>query len=111
MRSDRTLGSKMKANLSVLLFFPIVFAVASCETTNSTSSSATTSAAVSSSSDSSASSGVKPYPKKKCLVTGEALDSKGQPITEVYQGQEVKFCCEPCRMAFHMNPSFYMAKL
>ena len=44
----------------------------------------------------SASGGVKPYPVKYCLVTGNELGSMGDPVTEVYQGQQIKFCCKAC---------------
>ncbi|NBV86484.1 MAG: hypothetical protein EBS01_09540, partial [Verrucomicrobia bacterium] len=40
--------------------------------------------------------GPKPYPLKVCLVTGNDLDSMGDPRVEVYNGQEVRFCCKPC---------------
>ena len=83
--------------------------MASCETTDSAATSGAGEAAAVS--EEASAPAVKPYRSKKCLVTGEPLDSQGTPITEVYKGQEVKFCCEPCKMAFHMNPGFYMAKL
>ena len=54
---------------------------------------------------------VRPYPLSTCLVTGEDLNAKGGPITQVYQGQEVKVCCKPCQMAFKKNPDLYLAKL
>lgn len=57
------------------------------------------------------SSGVKSYSSDKCLVTDNKLGSMGTPITQVYQGQEVKFCCQPCVKKFHENPSKYLAKL
>jgi len=56
-------------------------------------------------------SGVKPYPLKTCVVTGNELGSMGDPITEVYQGQQMKFCCKPCVAKFHKNPAKYLAKL
>jgi YHS domain-containing protein len=55
--------------------------------------------------------GVKPYPLKVCLVTGNALDSMGGPVNTVYNGQEIKFCCKPCLKKFEANPAKYLAKL
>jgi YHS domain-containing protein len=55
--------------------------------------------------------GVKPYPLKTCIVTGNELGSMGDPITEVYQGQQVKFCCKACIAKFHKDPAKYLAKL
>ncbi|MEI7774807.1 MAG: hypothetical protein WCK17_08525 [Verrucomicrobiota bacterium] len=56
-------------------------------------------------------SSVKPYPLKVCLVTGNDLDSMGDTRVEVYNGQEVRFCCGPCVRKFHANPEKYLAKL
>lgn len=54
---------------------------------------------------------VKPYPLKACIVTGNELGSMGDPITEVYQGRQVKFCCKACIAKFHKDPAKYLAKL
>jgi len=54
---------------------------------------------------------VRPYPLDTCLVTGNALGSMGDPITKVYDGQEVKFCCKPCVAEFEANPAEFLAKL
>lgn len=94
----------------MIRFLPLLFvattglALVSCETTSSPQ-------VVESAAPTPASPAVKPYPLKKCLVTGEPLMSKGHVVTEVYNGQEVKFCCEPCQQAFHLSPETYMAKL
>jgi nitrous oxide reductase accessory protein NosL len=56
-------------------------------------------------------SGVKPYPLKVCLVTGNDLDSMGDTRVEVYQGQELRFCCKPCVRKFYANPEKYLSKL
>ncbi len=53
----------------------------------------------------------KPYPLKNCLVSGNDLDSMGGPITKVYDGQEIKFCCKPCIKKFEANQAKYLAKL
>ncbi len=54
---------------------------------------------------------VKPYPLKTCLVTGNDLDSMGGPVTRVYDGQQIKFCCKPCVQKFEANPGKYLAQL
>ncbi len=59
----------------------------------------------------SAVSSIKPYPLKVCIVTGNALDSMGDTITENYNGQQVKFCCKPCVKKFHANPEKYLQKI
>ena len=53
----------------------------------------------------------KPYPLTKCLVSGNDLDSMGGPITKVYSGQEIKFCCKPCIKKFEANQAKYLSKL
>ena len=58
-----------------------------------------------------ASSGVKPYTNDICLVTDSELGSMGDPVREVYEGQELKFCCKACIAKFHKNPAKYLAKL
>lgn len=55
--------------------------------------------------------GVKPYPLDTCIVTGNKLGSMGPVITQVYQGQQVKFCCKPCVKKFAANPAKYLADL
>ncbi len=69
------------------------------------------SCATSGGSSASASTSVKPYPLKTCIVTGNELGSMGDPITEVYQGQQVKFCCKACIAKFHKDQAKYLAKL
>lgn len=54
---------------------------------------------------------VKPYPLSTCIVTENALGSMGDPVTRVYQGQEVKFCCDPCIAIFEEHPDLYLEKL
>ena len=53
----------------------------------------------------------RPYPLSTCLVTGEGLESKKGSITKVYKGQEVKFCCKPCVMAFNKSPQVFLSKI
>jgi hypothetical protein len=58
-----------------------------------------------------ATSSVIPYPLDTCIVTDNRLGSMGRPITKVYQGQEVKFCCAPCVEEFEESPEKFLAKL
>ncbi len=53
----------------------------------------------------------RPYPLKTCLVSGNDLGSMGGPITKVYNGQEIKFCCKPCIKKFEANQPKYLGKL
>lgn len=59
----------------------------------------------------SAAAKTKPYPHNYCLVTDNELGSMGRPVTKVYNGQEVKFCCKPCVAKFEKNPEKYLARL
>jgi len=58
-----------------------------------------------------ASGAVNPYTAQTCLVSGNKLGSMGTPVSEVYNGQEVKFCCKPCEKKFHANPEKYIASM
>lgn len=53
----------------------------------------------------------KAYPLKVCLVTGNDLDSMGDEVSIIYQGQIIKFCCRPCEKKFLRAPEKYLAKL
>ncbi|QJE96691.1 hypothetical protein [Luteolibacter luteus] len=59
----------------------------------------------------SSSAATKPYTKSTCAVTDNKLGSMGSPVTKVYDGQEVKFCCKPCVAKFEKNPRKYLAKI
>jgi len=56
-------------------------------------------------------SGVKSYPLKTCIVTDNDLESMGGSIRLVHEGQEVKFCCQPCIGKFRTDPGKYLRKL
>ena len=56
-------------------------------------------------------SGAKPYPLKYCVVSDNELGSMGDPVTRVYDGQEITFCCKPCIAKFEKNPKKYLDKL
>ncbi|MBN9688622.1 MAG: hypothetical protein J0M24_00155 [Verrucomicrobia bacterium] len=53
---------------------------------------------------------VKPYPLTKCIVSDDAFDH-GTPVVFVYQGQEIKLCCQDCRKDFDKDPTKYLTKL
>jgi YHS domain-containing protein len=53
----------------------------------------------------------KPYMAKTCIVSGNKLGSMGSPVSEVYKGQEVKFCCKPCVKKFHATPEKYIESM
>ena len=54
--------------------------------------------------------GVKPYPLTKCIVSDDAFDHD-KPVVFVYQGQEIKLCCQDCRKDFDKDPAKYLTKL
>lgn len=56
-------------------------------------------------------SATKPYPLETCIVADEALGSMGDPVVIVYEGREIKFCCDSCRPKFEADPAKYLAKL
>ena len=53
----------------------------------------------------------KPYPLKKCIVSGEKLGEMGKPVTLTYKGQEMKFCCKDCVKDFKKDPEKFIKKL
>lgn len=55
--------------------------------------------------------GVKPYPLNVCIVGGEKLGSMGEPVSLIYQGQQVKFCCGGCQPEFEKDPAKFLQKL
>ena len=44
-------------------------------------------------------------------MTDNELGSMGKPITQVYNGQTVKFCCKPCVREFNADPEKYLNKI
>jgi len=55
--------------------------------------------------------GAAAYPLDTCIVSGNRLGSMGDPITKVYDGREVKFCCAPCVEEFEASPAEFLEKL
>ena len=51
------------------------------------------------------------YPLTTCVVSGEKLDSMGDPYVFTHEGTEVRLCCESCLDDFNKEPAKYMAKL
>lgn len=78
----------------------VLLALAACASTDTGSTATATTA-----------KGVKPYTSDMCITTDNKLGSMGDPVTMVYEGQEVKFCCQPCVAKFKANPKKYLANL
>jgi hypothetical protein len=68
-------------------------------------------AACASTDEDTADGAVRPYPLDTCIIMDSKLGSMGDPITKVYNGQEIKFCCQPCVEEFEQNPEEYLARL
>jgi hypothetical protein len=51
------------------------------------------------------------YPLDYCIVTGEKLGSMGEPVTKVYDGREVRFCCNACPKIFEKDKAKWTKKL
>ena len=53
----------------------------------------------------------KPYPLDYCLVTGDKIGEMGTPVSTIYKGQEIKFCCKDCVKDFQKDPDKFLKKL
>lgn len=51
------------------------------------------------------------YPLTTCVVSGEKLDSMGEPYVFTHEGTEVRLCCKSCLDDFHKEPAKYLVKL
>ncbi len=51
------------------------------------------------------------YPLTTCVVSGEKLDSMGEPHVFTHEGTEVRLCCKSCLDDFNKEPAKYLAKL
>ena len=91
----------MKTTILITLLAALI-GLSSCATTSGDSQAGTSGVT---------GSGVKPYPKDVCIVTGNKLGSMGDPVTMNHKGQEVKFCCKPCVKKFQADPDKYLASL
>lgn len=55
---------------------------------------------------------IKPDLLATCPVSGDKLGGDmGKPFVFVYQGQEVKLCCNMCKADFDKDPAKYLAKI
>ncbi|MBI4664698.1 MAG: hypothetical protein HY735_38405 [Verrucomicrobia bacterium] len=53
----------------------------------------------------------KPYPLNVCVVSGEKLDSMGEPFVFAHDGREVKLCCKDCKKDFDKTTAKFVAKI
>jgi YHS domain-containing protein len=54
----------------------------------------------------------KPYPLKKCVVSGEAFEGSDMtPYQFVYKGQTIKLCCKGCLDDFNKEPEKFLKKI
>lgn len=53
----------------------------------------------------------RPYPLATCPVSGEELGSMGDAVIKVYEGREVRFCCDKCVSKFEADPAGYWKKV
>jgi len=51
---------------------------------------------------------VVPYPLDTCAVSGEKLGEMCEAVTKVYDGREVKFCCDKCVPKFEKDKAKYL---
>ena len=52
-----------------------------------------------------------PYPLTTCVVSGDKLGGDmGKPVTLIYKGQEMKFCCKDCVKDFNKDPKKWLKK-
>jgi len=52
-----------------------------------------------------------PYPLDSCIVSGEKLGSMGKPVVKVYDGREVRFCCNGCVKQFEAKKDDFLKKI
>ncbi|MDD5199869.1 MAG: hypothetical protein PHC88_08700 [Terrimicrobiaceae bacterium] len=52
----------------------------------------------------------KPYALDYCVYSGDKIGTMGKPVTEVYEGQEIKFCCKDCQKTFDKDPAAGLKK-
>jgi len=56
---------------------------------------------------------LKPYTLKKCVVSGEEIDEKGdmKPYVFTHGDRQIKLCCESCLKDFKKDPAKYVKKI
>jgi hypothetical protein len=52
-----------------------------------------------------------PYPLDTCPITGKKLGAMGDPVTKLYDGREVRFCCPACPPKFEKGLKASVAAL
>jgi hypothetical protein len=52
-----------------------------------------------------------PYALATCPITGKELGAMGDPVIEVYDGREVRFCCAGCPPKFEKDLAASLAKI
>src|SRR5262245_811585 len=52
-----------------------------------------------------------PYSLGTCPISGKDLGSMGDPVVKLYDGREVRFCCDKCPPSFEKDQAKSMAKL
>jgi hypothetical protein len=52
-----------------------------------------------------------PYPLGVCPISGKKLGEMGEPVVKVYDGREVRFCCDMCVDPFEQDLKASAAKL
>lgn len=52
-----------------------------------------------------------PYPFDTCPITGKKLGAMGDPVTKVYDGREVRFCCPACPPKFEKDQAANLRKI
>ena len=53
----------------------------------------------------------KPYPLQTCITDDEKLGSMGKPYVLIYQGREIKLCCQGCEDDFKKDAAKFIKKL
>lgn len=84
---------------------------ASADATTNAPSSSTNTPSRNTNSATTADTQPKSYPLDTCVVDGMKLGSMGDPYVFVYQGQEIKLCCEGCKPEFLKDPDKYLKKI
>lgn len=51
------------------------------------------------------------YPLKTCVISGEELGAKGDPIEIVVEGRLVRLCCQDCRKDLNKDPAQAFKKI
>lgn len=50
------------------------------------------------------------WPLNTCVVSGEELGGMGEPIVKVYDGREVRYCCNGCVKTFEKSKESFLEK-